>query len=219
MDAHRDLVVATHNQDKLREIQVILADLPWRLRSLVDLGIRDAPDEDGATFAANARIKALAAHRATGLPAAGDDSGLCVDALDGAPGVRSSRFAGRGGDTPANNRLLLERLRDVPATGRSARFVCSVALAWGSEAPEALRRHPGHLLVEGIHTLVVEGRLEGAIADAPRGEGGFGYDPLFLVPERGLHLAELPFSEKNAISHRGRAFRALAQVLAGLEAR
>ena len=217
MDARRTLVIATQNQDKVKEIREIWGGLPWDVRSLVDLGIGDAPEEDGETFAENARIKALAAYRATGLPSAGDDSGLCVDALGGAPGVLSSRFAGRAGDTPANNRLLLERLMGVPGAQRSARFVCNLALAWGPEAPASLCDHPGHLVVEGVHTIIVEGRLEGRIADASRGTGGFGYDPLFLLPERDVHLAELPLAEKNAISHRGRAFRELAQVLAGWE--
>ncbi len=194
----RELVIATHNRDKLREIERILAPSGWRARSLSDLGVDAVPVEDAPTFEGNARIKALAAWRATGLPSVGDDSGLCVDALDGAPGVHSARFAGTGGDHAANNALLLEKLADVPDPRRTARFVTVL------------------VLVDGARELRFEGTVEGRIARQPRGDQGFGYDPVFVLPD-GRHLAEYGLDEKNAISHRGQAFRALAAFLAGLD--
>lgn len=212
----RQLVIATHNRDKLREIERLLAPIGWHVQSLAQLGVTHEPVEDAATFEGNARIKALAAMRATGLPSVGDDSGLCVDALDGAPGVYSSRFAGQAGDHAANNALLLERLAGVPDAGRAARFVTVLALAWGDDAPAAVREHATHDLVDGAHVVRFEGAVEGRIARARRGDGGFGYDPVFAMPD-GRHLAEYGLDEKNAISHRGRAFRALAAFLAVLD--
>jgi len=212
----RELVIATHNRDKLREIERLLAPLGWSVRSLAEVGVTHEPVEDAPTFEGNARIKALAAWRSTGLPSVGDDSGLCVDALGGAPGVYSSRFSGTAGDHAANNALLLEKLADVPEAQRTARFVTVLALAWGEDAPTAVRRHATHARLGGIHVLRFEGTVEGRIARAPRGSQGFGYDPVFELAD-GRHLAEYNLDEKNAISHRGRAFRALAAFLASLD--
>lgn len=199
-----DVVVATANPHKLTEIAAILAaatDGPApRLVPMSELGL-PSPVEDGATFAANALIKARACATATGLPAVADDSGIVVDALDGAPGVRSARFAGEDADDAANNALLLARLADLGATSPAARraaFVCAAALV-----------RPGGT------EHVVEGRMPGHVVAAPRGRHGFGYDPLFVADATvdGRTNGELTPAEKDAISHRGAAFRALAPVL------
>lgn len=199
-----DVVVATANPHKLTEIAAILAaatDGPVpRLVPMSELGL-PSPVEDGATFAANALIKARACATATGLPAVADDSGIVVDALDGAPGVRSARFAGEDADDAANNVLLLARLADLGATSPAARraaFVCAAALV----RPDGTEH-------------VVEGRMPGHVVAAPRGRHGFGYDPLFVADATvdGRTNGELTPAEKDAISHRGAAFRALAPVL------
>lgn len=189
------LLLATHNAHKTRELRGILAGV-YDVVSLDEAGITLDVDETGATFAENAALKAGAIAKLTGVPALADDSGLVVDALNGAPGVLSARYAGAHGDDAANNRLLLDNLRDVPKP-RTARFVCAMALA-----------RPGQDM------LAVEGSISGEIADAPRGDGGFGYDPLFLLSD-GHTFAELPEAEKNAISHRARAAKALLVALAG----
>lgn len=199
-----DVVVATANPHKLTEIAAILAaatDGPVpRLVPMSELGL-PSPVEDGATFAVNALIKARACATATGLPAVADDSGIVVDALDGAPGVRSARFAGEDADDAANNALLLARLADLGATSPAARraaFVCAAALV----RPDGTEH-------------VVEGRMPGHVVAAPRGRHGFGYDPLFVADATvdGRTNGELTPAEKDAISHRGAAFRALAPVL------
>jgi XTP/dITP diphosphohydrolase len=213
----RQLVLATHNEDKLIEIRRLLADIGWEVRGLAELGLHDAPEEDADSFVGNAGIKALAAHRATGLPVVADDSGLVVDALGGAPGVHSSRFAGRAGDHAANNRLLLERLADVEDAARTARFVTVVAFAWGDEAPAALSSAPEAAKILGVPGALFRGVLEGSIARAPRGDKGFGYDPLFIPYGDSRHLAEYDLDEKNAVSHRGRAFAEFARFLARLD--
>lgn len=198
------VVVATGNPHKLEEIRNILdaAEVPAiDLVSMRDLGVPE-PVEDGATFEANALIKARACARATGLPALADDSGVEVDALDGQPGVRSARYAGEPGDDQANNAKLVAALRDVPDDGRAARFVCAAAVA----------------LPDGRET-VVRGTMEGRIIDEPRGEHGFGYDPYFVVvspTSDGRTSAQLSPAEKDAVSHRGRAFRALLPELTQL---
>ena len=184
------LVVATGNLGKLKEIREILGP------EVSLLSLQDFPDlpeivEDGDTFQANAIKKAQTVASVTGHPALGDDSGLEVDALNGAPGVYSARFAGEAATDAENNALLLERLQDVPEAERAARFRCVVAIA----APDGAAH-------------ISEGSCEGRILAAPRGDGGFGYDPLFLVPELGRSFAELAPSEKNRISHRGRALQA-----------
>lgn len=173
----------------------MLEDLPLRLRSLEELGL-PAPPEEGREFREIALGKARWASRRAGLPALADDSGLEVDALGGRPGVRSARYAGPGATDAENNRKLLEELRGLPLERRRARFRCAIALV-----------DP-----EGWET-VVEGVCEGFIALEPRGTGGFGYDPLFWVPEYGRTFAELPPEVKNRISHRGQALRALRGAL------
>ena len=200
------VVLASRNRHKLEELARMLGGLPVRLRALDEVA-PDAPElaEDGETFEDNARSKAFEAAALTRLPVLADDSGLEVDALGGAPGVRSARFAGAHGETAANNALLLERLEGVPEPERTARFRCVVAFA----AP-AVVDAAGRPLVRTF-----EGACEGLIALAPRGRGGFGYDPLFLLPDRGLTVAELSPEEKDAVSHRGRAVAALAGYLAG----
>ena len=190
------LVLATFNRDKARELRALL-DLPGlELAALADFPGAIAPDETGATLEQNATIKAEAALRHTGLPSIADDTGLEVDALDGAPGVHAARFAGAGATYADNVRLLLRRLEGVPPERRGARFrtVC-VALF-----PDGARR-------------VGEGTIEGRIAPVPRGAGGFGYDPVFEILELGKTFAELALEEKNALSHRARAARALAERL------
>jgi XTP/dITP diphosphohydrolase len=183
------LVAATRNRGKLAEIRGILGG-GVDLRSVAD--IPGAPDvvEDGLTFEANAVKKATEIALCSGLPALADDSGLEVDALAGAPGVYSARFAGPGASDAANNAKLLSLLGDLPDERRTARFRCTIAVAL-----------PGRLV--GTATAAWEGR----ILFAPRGSNGFGYDPLFLVPGRGLSCAELPADLKNALSHRGQALR------------
>lgn len=192
----RELVVATRNSGKIRELERLLEGVVATVIPLDRFPGVPEVVEDGATFAENAVKKARAAAAATGLPALADDSGLEVDALDGRPGVYSARFAGEGGDDPANNRRLLEELAGVPASGRSAAFHCVLAFC----LPDGSCR-------------TFEGRLPGVILEGPRGEGGFGYDPLFLVPAYGRTLAELPLEVKNLISHRGAALAAFRRHL------
>jgi XTP/dITP diphosphohydrolase len=200
-----ELLIASSNPKKLAELEALLAPLGVRLLAPRDVG--GIPDvvEDGATFRANAALKASAAALHTGRWALADDSGLEVDALGGAPGVRSARFSGAHGDDAANNRRLLELLAGVPVERRGARFVCALALA----------RPDGTLALE------VEGTARGRILPAPRGTRDFGYDPLFLFSEPGFAetgrgFAELEPAEKARVSHRGRALRELARRLSEL---
>lgn len=186
-----EFLIATANEGKRREIAAVLADLPveWR-------GLRDYPDvpevvEDGSTFAENAAKKALHYARLTGLWTLADDSGLEVDALGGAPGVHSARFAGTGRDED-NNAKLVESLRGIPPEKRAARFVCCLAFADSA----------------GVR-LTAQGRVSGRIIDEPRGGNGFGYDPHFWLPDRWCTTAELAPADKNSISHRGQALREL----------
>jgi XTP/dITP diphosphohydrolase len=193
----RRIVLATRNGHKVREVRVILADLIDELH-LEIVGMGEFPDvaevvETGVTFAENATLKAVAAARATGLPALADDSGLAVDVLGGSPGVFSARWAGTQGQDRANLELLLGQLRDVPDDHRGAAFVCAAVLA----------------LPDGT-VVVREGRMPGSVAREPRGDNGFGYDPILLVVGDSRTSAELTLEEKNAISHRGKAFRLLA---------
>lgn len=184
------LVLATRNAHKVREIGQILGG-GLSLRSLADFEGSPEVPEEGETFEANAVRKATAVARALGLPAMADDSGLEVDALGGAPGVRSARFAGDGATAEENNAKLLRMLKDAPEGRRAARFRCVIAVAW----PDGTVR-------------TAEGACEGRIAEAPRGAGGFGYDPLFVPEGYGQTFAELGEEVKNRISHRGRALRA-----------
>ena len=181
-------VLATHNPGKLKEMADILSGLGVEVVSPAELGIDVEVEETGSTFAENAMLKARAICDASGLPAIADDSGLCVDALNGGPGVYSARYGGEGLDDAARTRLLLENMRGQ--TTRAAHFACAIACAFPNG-----------------DTLTAEGRCDGAIAFAPLGEGGFGYDPVFLVPEKGKTFGQLSAEEKSQISHRGKALR------------
>jgi XTP/dITP diphosphohydrolase len=199
------LLLASNNPKKLAELQRILAGLSITFVLPRDAGGIPEVVEDGASFAGNAAKKAVSAARARGLWALADDSGLLVDALDGAPGVYSARFAGVHGDDAANNALLLEKLRGIPPERRGARFVCALALA-----------RP-----DGSIALQVQGTARGRILEAPRGTRDFGYDPLFLFTEPGFAASEQGFAEidpelKAEVSHRGRALREFARRLPGV---
>lgn len=191
-----DFVLATFNPGKSRELRSLLAAPGRTLHDLSEFPGATAPHETGDTLIENARLKARAAARLTALPSIADDTGLEVDALDGAPGPRAARFAGPDARAAENVTLLLERLRGVPRVRRGARFrtVCIACFPGGRE-------------------LMSEGILEGVITEGPRGAGGFGYDPVFEVPELGRTLAELDEATKNAMSHRARAAAALADLL------
>ncbi|MDQ0820384.1 XTP/dITP diphosphohydrolase [Arthrobacter sp. V4I6] len=196
------LVLATHNKGKLRELRELLRGQVPGLdvdTQVVDAGAVGAPDvvETGVTFAENSLLKARAVAQATGLVAIADDSGLSVDVLGGAPGIFSARWAGRHGDDAANLQLLLTQLADVPDEYRGAAFVCAAALAV-----------PGTSAEDG-REVVEYGQLEGTLLREPRGAGGFGYDPVLQPAGLDRSCAELSPEEKNAISHRGQAFRAL----------
>ncbi|GAA4805083.1 RdgB/HAM1 family non-canonical purine NTP pyrophosphatase [Lysobacter hankyongensis] len=195
--ARMKLVLASSNAGKLVELRDLLGDARIELHAQSEFGVEDA-EETGLTFVENALLKARHAARATGLPALGDDSGLCVDALDGAPGLYSARYAGGHGDSAANIAKLLAALRDVPEAARTARFVCVLAVLRHAEDPQP---------------LIAEGVWEGRILDAPRGRGGFGYDPVFFDPARAMGAAELDAALKHRISHRGIALARLRDAL------
>ncbi|MGH2603139.1 MAG: RdgB/HAM1 family non-canonical purine NTP pyrophosphatase [Dehalococcoidia bacterium] len=195
------VVLATRNRHKVSELRRILAGAGLDV-DLVGLdAFEDVPDvpETGATFAENADLKARAVAAASGLPAIADDSGLCVDALNGMPGVLSARWAGAHGDDDANLDLVLGQIGDVPDDRRGAHFACAAAIA-----------------LPGGSSRVVEGRLDGSLIRERRGQNGFGYDPIFVPDGETRTTAEMSPGEKDAISHRGRAFRALARVVAEL---
>jgi len=194
----RRLVLATRNQHKIAELRAILGDAGLDVELVGADAYPEIPDvpETGVTFAENALLKAQALARATGLPAVADDSGLCVDVLNGAPGIFSARWAGKHGDDRANLDLLLAQLSDISVEHRGAHFACAAALA----LPDGTER-------------MVEGRLLGTLRTAPSGDGGFGYDPILQPLGETRTCAELTPAEKNAISHRGQAFRALAPVV------
>lgn len=194
----KQIVIATNNAHKVEEIRTALDFEGWEFLTLADIAPYPEPEEDADTFARNARIKAMAAHEASGLAALADDSGLEVDALDGKPGVFSARYSGEHGDDDANNAKVLRELEGVEDARRSARFVC--ALSFIDE--------------DGSETSAF-GTIEGRIAHGLSGQGGFGYDPMFLPEEFGFtkSLAEVSQEEKNAISHRGNALRALKEKL------
>jgi XTP/dITP diphosphohydrolase len=200
------LVVATRSSHKLAELRTLLDVPDTELLSLDDLGVEGDVEETGATFAANAALKARHAARVTGLPSLADDSGLEVDALDGGPGVRTRRYAGEQATDEQNNAKLLEALEGLPPERRGARYVCILALASPSE------RGPRG----GQPLTMVRGTCRGRIAKAPRGAGGFGYDPIFeprSEPPGGRTLGEWSQAEKNAISHRGAAARQMTPIL------
>ncbi len=190
------LLIATTNAHKLDEYRAIFAGLPFELRSLRDLGIDDDVEETGDTFEANARLKAEYYAGCSGVLTLADDSGLEVAALNGEPGVRSARYAGPGASDRDRIDLVLQKLEQVPFHARLGRFVCAIALA-----------HPDGQLE------IVEGVLNGVIETAPRGEYGFGYDPIFYVLDEDKTLAELPPERKNKISHRAVAARAARGIL------
>jgi XTP/dITP diphosphohydrolase len=199
--ADRRAVLATRNPHKIVELRAILAEAGVELDLLGVDRFPDLPEvaETGLTFAENALLKARDVAARTGLPALADDSGFCVDAMNGMPGVFSARWAGRHGDDAANLSLLLGQLGDVPDEHRGAHFACAAALA----------------LPDGTE-VVREGRIEGRVIRSPRGEHGFGYDPVFVPRGRELTTAEMEPAAKNAISHRTLAFRALTEDLAEL---
>jgi len=196
------LVIASANPGKLREFQALLAGLPFEPVSQASLGIVPVP-ETGASFAANALIKARLAAGAAGAAAVADDSGLEVDALGGAPGLFSARYAGEAADDAANNAKLVAALAGMPMAKRSARYRCVLAYVAGPADPAP---------------LIAEGVWEGFILESPRGSGGFGYDPYFWLPALSRSAAELEPDEKNRLSHRGMALRSLrAQLAARME--
>ncbi|WP_349792200.1 RdgB/HAM1 family non-canonical purine NTP pyrophosphatase [Xanthomonas sp. WHRI 7064] len=196
----KQLVLASGNAGKLEELRAMLADLPLRIVAQGELGVDDVP-ETGLTFVENALIKARHASAVTGLPAMADDSGLIVDALGGAPGLYSARYAGSPTDAQANNAKLLDAMRAVPAERRSARFYAVIVLL----------RHP-----EDPQPLIAEGSWEGVITTEPRGTGGFGYNPVFLDPLHGLTAAEMDTALKNRLSHRAVALATLQHKLHAL---
>ncbi|MBN1640714.1 MAG: XTP/dITP diphosphatase [Anaerolineae bacterium] len=190
------LCLGTTNRGKQRELVDLLGDWEGQIVCPQDLGLELDVEESGRTFAENAAHKALAYARAAGMPALADDSGLEVDALGGAPGVLSARYAGPGASDEDRYRKLLAALAETPSERRTARFRCAVAIA-----------HPGG------QVEIAEGTCEGVIASAPRGDGGFGYDPVFYIPPLDRTMAELPAEVKNQISHRARAMQAARPLL------
>ena len=189
----KTLVLASGNTGKLVELRAMLADLPLTIVPQRELGVDDVP-ETGTTFVENALIKARHASQITGLPALADDSGLIVDALGGAPGLYSARYAGSPTDDAANNAKLLQALDGLPDARRGARFYAVIVLLRHADDPQP---------------LIAEGRWEGRILDAPRGNNGFGYNPVFFDPACGLTAAEMEPTQKNRISHRALALQAL----------
>ncbi len=192
------LVLATHNAGKIRELKQVLSELPVELASLADVALAEETEETGDSYAANALLKATAICRLTGLPTLGDDSGLEVDALGGRPGLHTARYAGPAATNPDRWAKVLAELRDTPWPERTARFRCAMALVKPGSPPQ-----------------VVEGVCEGMIALAPSGAGGFGYDPIFYLPEYGCTMAELNQEIKNQVSHRARAAQKAKGIILG----
>ncbi|MCI8556205.1 MAG: XTP/dITP diphosphatase [Lachnospiraceae bacterium] len=190
------IIFATGNQGKMKEIRLILADLGMEILSLKDAGIEIEIQEDGKTFEENAIIKAGAVMRETGTLVLADDSGLEIDYLNGEPGVYSARYLGEDTSYRIKNQNLIDRLEGVPAERRTARFVCVIAAAFPN----------GRI-------LTARGSIEGIIGYEERGEGGFGYDPIFWLPEYGCSTAEMTMEKKNELSHRGKALRAIKEKL------
>jgi XTP/dITP diphosphohydrolase len=191
------LILATSNKDKAREIAEILSDTPFVVTTMKEEGYDPDIVEDGKTFEENALIKARTVHAlAEGAYVMADDSGLCIDALDGAPGIYSARFCGEDSTYPEKFAKIFEMLKDVPEEKRTAKFVCSIAVVRpdGSE-------------------FTVRGEICGVLHEKPMGDGGFGYDPIFYVPEFGMTTAQMTKEQKNSISHRGKASRAMAEKL------
>jgi len=191
------IVLATGNPGKVRELQQLLADMDLEIVPQSEFNTPEAV-EDGLGFIENALIKARSAARHTGLPAIADDSGIAVDALNGAPGIYSARYAGAGASDEQNLNHLLENMRDVDETDRTARFICLMVYVRHADDPTP---------------IICQGSWEGRLLTSPQGENGFGYDPIFYVPEKGCTSAQLSSDEKNAMSHRGKALRCLVDQL------
>lgn len=194
------IVFATTNEGKVKEIKEILAGFPIEVVSMKEMNITADVEENGATFEENSLIKAREVSKITGLPAMADDSGLEVDYLNGEPGIYSARYLGRDTDYNYKNNYIIEKLKNAKDEERSARFVCVISL----------------VLPDG-REFVKKGVMEGRIAYEIKGENGFGYDPVFYLPEYGMTSAELSGEEKNKISHRGKALRAMKELISGLE--
>jgi XTP/dITP diphosphohydrolase len=193
-----EILLASQNPSKLAEMRHLVRGLPFQVIGPKDVGIHDAPDETGTTFAENAREKARHYARLSGRLAIADDSGLSVDAMNGEPGIYSARFGGPTATDPDRNRLVLERLARVADEKRTARFTCALAVARGED-----------IVFETLQMV------EGRIAHAPFGPNGFGYDPIFFFPAFGRTFGEVTPEEKETVSHRGKAFRELREFLAG----
>ena len=189
-------LVASKNKDKIHEISEILAECPFEIVGMENIGIHTDVVEDADSFQGNALLKAKAIHEQVGGYVMADDSGLCIDALDGAPGIYSSRFCGEDSTYQEKFEKIWEMLKDVPKEKWTAHFVCAIAV----------------IRPDGSHFIVQE-QCDGVLLDSPRGDNGFGYDPIFYVPEIGKTTAEISDEEKNAISHRGKALRSMLTIL------
>nr|MBQ6242862.1 RdgB/HAM1 family non-canonical purine NTP pyrophosphatase [Lachnospiraceae bacterium] len=192
----KQLILATHNPNKVREIRQLLAGEPVEVLSLSDAGWTEEIAENGETFEENALIKALTVFKATGRAVLADDSGLTVEAMGGAPGVYSARYMGEGIPYSVKNQAIIDLLARVPEKGRGAAFECVMAFVRPDKKGRPVRK-------------TAHGKVEGRIAYEPAGGGGFGYDPIFFLPEKNCTMAELSAADKNIISHRGRALRAI----------
>ncbi|MCY9109535.1 XTP/dITP diphosphatase [Bacillus atrophaeus] len=194
----KEAIIATHNPGKVKEFKDILAPKGYDVKSLADIGFLEEIEETGHTFEENAVLKAEAVAKAVNKMVIADDSGLSVDNLGGSPGVYSARYAGEQKDDTANINKVLQELRGIEKEQRTARFRCALAVS-----------------IPGEETKTVEGHVEGYIAEEPKGENGFGYDPIFIVKDKDKTMAELTSDEKNKISHRANALKKLSQLLEG----
>ncbi len=192
------LIFATGNRDKMREIREIMSDTDYEIVSMKEAGFDIDIEENGITFAENALIKAEAIAKASGCLTLADDSGLEIDAMDKQPGIYSARFLGHDTDYDYKNNYILDKLKDVPEEKRTARYACAVAAVWPNGRKEVVTEY-----------------FEGRIAHEQKGDGGFGYDPIFFVPEFNKNAAEMTPDEKNAVSHRGKALRAIKKIIEG----
>lgn len=192
----KKIVLATHNQGKIREFQKAFAEIGWQAVPIADIAEVEDPEETGTTFEENALQKARCYAKAVDLPVLSDDSGIIACALGDRPGVYSARYAGRHGDDEANNQKLIADLAAFPPEQRTVHYICSLVLIW----PDG-------------RTVTAEGSCDGILRDFYAGQNGFGYDPLFYVPDKGKTMAELSMAEKNEISHRGKALKKLVEAL------
>lgn len=193
----RSIVLASSNQGKIKELNQLLTPMGWQVRPQSEWQVEDV-EETGLSFVENAILKARHACRLTGLPSLADDSGLAVDALEGAPGIYSARYAGAGATDNDNIVKLLDALQDQPASERGARFICVLVFMQHADDPTP---------------IICQGEWEGRILAAPQGDGGFGYDPVFYVPERNCSAAQLSSADKQLLSHRGKALAQLRRLL------